>query len=216
MDMTELELVRGHIQALQSVAGTADYKTLYDTYRILDGLLPKLTYDSLIEISKIKDFVYKETQYEDTEPYSTSQHQYKIKGYVDKVFDLSDLRKAALGYASAAGQGEVAFLNEHAVEKFFRKNLPAANRTDRERFSELVNELRSIGVVTLAGLRDLCSKHLKTVLDEDARIVRQLEKGDGQGYASDKQRTAKGVFYSQTGLVIARVNAGVVQERLYD
>lgn len=94
-------------------------------------------------------------------------------------------------------------LNVDLLEKILDSELPPANKTDNEDYSELLADLLHFKIGTVGDLRALIERHRTAATREDAYRVSQLRKMEEDEQIADggtPERTAKGVFYTHVGL----------------
>lgn len=89
-------------------------------------------------------------------------------------------------------------LNTDSLRRLLEAHLPSENRGDRESYSELLGELRTFGVESLADAESLVVRHLASALESEREQVElrsyPLDPDD------DRDRAARGVYFTHTGL----------------
>jgi hypothetical protein len=94
-------------------------------------------------------------------------------------------------------------LNVDLIERVLDSVFPPKNKSvGDEEYSDLLEEVTHIKVVTVQQLEELLRKHLKATLAEEGRVVELLKsKGIGhERYRYEEARIRHGVFYTHIGL----------------
>jgi len=92
-------------------------------------------------------------------------------------------------------------INVDNLRTILNSSLPQANQDDKERYSDIVNELAFFKILTISKLKDLINENLDIVLKKEHHIVDSFSKGDEIGYILNIERQDRGVFFTHTGLV---------------
>ena len=91
-----------------------------------------------------------------------------------------------------------ATLDVDLVHLISKEILPEVNyEKDMEGFDEVLMELRELSVNTTDDLRDLLSKELEKVMEEDRKVAARAASG---GYGN-KRRVSKGGYFTHIGLI---------------
>lgn len=94
-------------------------------------------------------------------------------------------------------------LNTDILQKILADEFPLKNLNDKgEDFVDLLEELIAFGILNARSLQELIKKHRKTIFSKEKEAVEDIgREGRQSRYSYNLERVAKGVFYTQTGLL---------------
>jgi hypothetical protein len=90
-------------------------------------------------------------------------------------------------------------LNVDLLGSLLNTFFPVVNRIEGEPYSELLSNLNSLSVTTVADLKTLLQKHLDTALEAD-KIEVQDRRKTSKYHGTSKERTNMGVYFTHVGL----------------
>jgi len=126
-------------------------------------------------------------------------------------------RENYIAHASRTPEDETE-LNADTLAQFLLSALPPENASPAEQIATLLPGLQRAEISTVRDLRLLCDRQLKTVLQQDARIVAHVKAGNKpirekvgnqevtKTYGANPDRIARGGFYTHVGLVRAMLD----------
>lgn len=74
------------------------------------------------------------------------------------------------------------------------ENLPEKNKSELEDYDDLLEDLRELSIVKISDLRKLLSEHMSAAMERERENVLS-------GSSEDPERVARGVYFTQSGLV---------------
>jgi ppGpp synthetase/RelA/SpoT-type nucleotidyltranferase len=92
-------------------------------------------------------------------------------------------------------------LNVDLLEATLDSLLPHENKSENEDYSQLLHDLAHFGVTTRRQLEELCSKHARSILDQDAQKVRVTLGTTAPISDYLRRRAQSGVYYAHMGIV---------------
>lgn len=80
------------------------------------------------------------------------------------------------------------------------QSFPIQNRTETEKYSELLEDLQAFNIVDVRSLKEVVSKHKDAVMRMEKVRVEEVQ-SDSKNNFHNSERIKKGVFYTHVGLI---------------
>lgn len=124
----------------------------------------------------------------------------------ERVLDQREQYREVIG----EGHDEQSLLNVDLLEKTLDELLPPANKTDNESYSELLEDLRYMGVNTPDSLKAIIKKNKTIMYQAEAKELAEREEALAKGqtiHGTTIERIRSKVFFYHVGLVRTALEA---------